>query len=129
MKKLKILLIDDEPNFIEIMAPRIREWGFEMIEASSGKEGLEVIEREHPDIVILDYMMPEMDGVVTLQEIRKKDKDIPVIMFTAHPYAITINDMRALNITAFIPKLSVHSDTQSALKTTIDNLAKKLSKK
>ncbi|MDD5437275.1 MAG: response regulator [Candidatus Omnitrophica bacterium] len=129
MGKLKILLIDDEPNFLEMMGPRIKQWGFDLIEASSGREGLDAIAREHPDVVILDYMMPDMDGIVTLQEIRKTDKNLPVIMFTAHPSAITIDSMKALNITAFIPKLSIYSNTHVALKTAIGNLAKKAKKK
>ena len=83
MTKWKILLVDDEQDFRKIMSERITSWGYEVGSVSSGKEAVEEIKNKNADIVILDYMMPQKDGISTLKEIRQLNKEIPVIMFTA----------------------------------------------
>ena len=87
---------------------------------SGGKEALEAVKQKKADLAILDYMMPVMDGIKTLKEIRKIDVKIPVIMFTAHLEEKVIQGTEDLMVNAFIPKLSEYSDSQSALKTTLD---------
>ena len=129
MAKIKILLVDDEVDFLEMLSTRIKKWGFDVIEARSGKEGMDAIASQRPDIVILDYVMPDMDGISVLREIREKDKDIPVIMYTAYPDKVPIRAAEGLNINAFIPKLSVYEDTQTILKTAIEIAVKKIEKK
>jgi len=129
MDRLKILLVDDEADFRETMGVIIESWGYDLIAAANGKEATDVLTDKNPQIIILDYMMPEMDGVTTLKEIRRIDKEIPVIMFTAHPDIKAIKGTEKLGVSAFIPKLSVYSDTQSALKTALDMVGKKLRKK
>lgn len=128
MSKLRVLLVDDEKDFLTIMSRRIESWDHEVIPVPSGKEALKAIKDKKADVVILDYMMPEMDGVATLKEIRKIDEKIPVIMFTAHLEERVIEGTENLRVDAFIPKLSVHSDSQSALKTTLDINKKLLGK-
>ena len=128
MARLKILLVDDETDFRKTMGAIIEGWGYDLIEAPNGKEAIDALKKEKPAIIILDYLMPGMDGIVTLKEIRGIDKKIPVIMFTAHPDIKVIEGSGNLGVSAFIPKLSVHSDTQFALKTAIDMVEKKLKK-
>jgi len=128
MSKLKILIVDDEPDFLELMALRISSWGYEVIKASGGKEAIAIAKEIRPDILVLDYMMPEMNGVATLKEIRKIDKKVCVIMFTAYPNTKTIVDTGKLDIQAFIPKLSAYSEVVPALKSAIEMLEKKLKK-
>ena len=123
-----ILLVDDEPDFLEVMGARISGWGYNSIMVSNGKDALLALKDKKPDIIILDYMMPDMDGVSTLKEIRKTDSNIPVIMFTAHPDVEAMKEIQKLGVTAFIPKLSVYFDAQSALKSAIDMLDKRLKK-
>lgn len=125
MGKLKILLVDDEPDILEVMGGRIEKWGHKVIKAASGQAGLDMIRKKRPDIVILDYMMPDMDGVATLQEIRKIDKKLRIIMFTAYPDQYSFKWSKKLDVSAFIPKLSAYSDTHSALKAAIDMIEKK----
>jgi len=125
MDRLKILLVDDEPDFLETMGAIIEGWGHDVIGVSSGKEAIDAVNSKNSDIVILDYMMPEMDGVTTLKEIRKINKAIPVIMFTAHPDIKVIKGAEKSGVSAFIPKLSTFSDVQSSLKTVIEMLEKK----
>jgi len=129
MAKKKVLLVDDEVNFLEIMAQRIESWGFDVIAVSNGKEAIHAVEGKKPDIVILDYMMPEMDGVSTLEEIRKIDGKVPVIMFTAHSDNRSIEGTDRLAVSAFIPKLSPFVDAQASLRTTLDLMSKKKEKK
>lgn len=128
MDKIKILLVDDEVDFLELMGPRIRGWGYDLIEATHGKEAIDAVMSKNPDIVVLDYMLPEMDGVSTLKKIRKINKKIPVIMFTAYPDMKAIEGAEKLGVTAFIPKLSAYSDAQSALKESIHMAEEKLGK-
>lgn len=129
MKKIKILLVDDEADFLEIMGTVIKNWGYDLIKAASGKLALDALLSEKPDIIVLDYMMPEMDGITTLKEIRKIDKCVPVIMFTAYPNAKTMSRAKSLGINAFIPKLSTHSDTEASLRSAVQIIAKKIEKR
>jgi len=85
VERINILLVDDEPDFRETMGAIIEGWGYDLIEASNGKEAVDAIMGKNPDIVVLDYMMPGMNGVLTLKKIREINGKIPVIMFTAHP--------------------------------------------
>ena len=67
MEKVKILLVDDETDFLEIMGTVIRGWDYELTAVSSGREALKAVKEGSPDIVILDYVMPDMDGITTLK--------------------------------------------------------------
>ncbi len=80
--KEKILVVDDERIIIELTAMILRSRGYEVLTAESGREGLEIVAREAPAIVLLDYMMPVMDGMTALRQIREKHPDTYVIMFT-----------------------------------------------
>ncbi len=126
MSRMKILLVDDEQDFRETMGAIIEGWGHDVIEVSSGKEAVDAIMGKNPDIVILDYMMPEMDGVTTLKKIREIDDKISVIMFTAHPDIKVMKGAEKLGVSAFIPKLSTFSDVQASLKATIEMVEKKI---
>lgn len=125
MNKKQILIVDDESDFIEIMSAIVASWGYEVSTAKDGKEALEILKAKKPDIIVLDYLMPGMDGVEVLKHIRGKDKDVPVIMFTAHPDMKVINGTEKLGVSAFIPKLSTYSDVPASLKFTIDMILKK----
>lgn len=129
MPKQKILFVDDELDFLEIMKQRLESWGYEIITASAGNEALDILAGKKIDIVILDYIMPGMDGVAVLKEIRRKDAKIPVIMFTAHPDTNAIKGTEKLGVTSFIPKFSTYSDVQASLKTALDLAAKTLNRK
>ncbi len=128
MNKLTVLVVDDEPDFLELISLRISSWGYNAIKASCGQDAVTIVKENSPDILVLDYMMPEMDGVTTLKEIRKLDKKLPVIMFTAYPNTKVIEDTNKLGIQAFIPKLSAYSEVVLTLKSTIEMLEKKLIK-
>lgn len=83
MKK-KILIVDDEKNLTEILALRLETNGYEVIIAYNGRDGLEKTEKENPDLILLDIMMPDMDGIDVLRRLKNNPKagHIPVIMLT-----------------------------------------------
>jgi DNA-binding response OmpR family regulator len=81
----RILVIDDEPGIVDIVETNLLGEGFDVISASDGREGLQKIRQDKPDLIVLDVMMPEMDGWQVLKEI-EKDPDtagLPIIMLTA----------------------------------------------
>jgi len=83
--RVRILLVDDEPDLVDTIQCRLQANSFDVITASNGKEGLEKAAKEKPDIILLDKNMPIMNGHEMLEQIRKRPetKDIPVIMCTA----------------------------------------------
>lgn len=80
----KVLIIEDEPLVVRMYEKSLRFEKFDVISALNGVEGLEKIRSEKPDIVLLDIMMPQMNGMQVLEEMGKDPalKDIPVIMLT-----------------------------------------------
>ena len=89
MKK-KILMIDDEEDILTTLSIRLESNGYAVVTARDGLEGLEVCDREKPDLILLDVMMPNMGGFQMLQKLREKTKQHgavrlkpPVIMLTA----------------------------------------------
>lgn len=72
--KIKVLIVDDEPDILEFLHYNLSRNGFETIQASNGLEALKLADKEVPDLILLDIMMPGMDGVQTCYELRKNDK-------------------------------------------------------
>lgn len=85
MSKAKILVVDDEPDLVETLIFRLQANDYEVISACDGQEGLEKARNTHPDIIILDLMLPKIDGfkVCRLLKFDVKYNKIPIIMFTA----------------------------------------------
>lgn len=79
----KILIVDDEKNIANIVVYNLKKEGFETIEAHDGEAGLALALSESPDLVLLDIMMPKLDGFEVCQRIREKDAMVPIIMVTA----------------------------------------------
>jgi two-component system, OmpR family, alkaline phosphatase synthesis response regulator PhoP len=81
----KILIVDDEPDIIEILTYNLKKEGYQVVSAADGREGVEVALREKPNLIILDIMMPELDGVETCRLLRSKKEfaDTPIAFLTA----------------------------------------------
>jgi two-component system alkaline phosphatase synthesis response regulator PhoP len=81
----KILIVDDEPDILEFLQYNLHKEGYEVVTAADGKLAIIAAEKEHPDLIILDIMMPELDGVETCRILRsKKDfTDTPIAFLTA----------------------------------------------
>jgi two-component system, OmpR family, response regulator len=84
MNELNILLVDDEVEFITSLAERLALRGFKTQTATDGPRALDLIKNQTFHAVVLDVMMPGMDGLETLQEIRKIDEALEVILLTGH---------------------------------------------
>jgi DNA-binding response OmpR family regulator len=85
-----IICIEDEPEMIDLIRLILGRRGFNVIGAAGGKEGLEKVRQEPPDLILLDLMMPDMDGWEVYQQIKADDKtkNIPVIVVTAKAQSI-----------------------------------------
>ena len=86
MAAITVLIADDEPAVLEIMSKQITNAGYGVISALNGKEAWEKIQQENPDIVLLDLIMPDMDGISVLSKLRNNPpskKWIPVIIVSA----------------------------------------------
>ena len=78
----RILVVDDEPNILATMAPLLRSRGYEVFTAMSGQAALESVERDSPDLVILDLGLPDLDGVVVCSHIRET-RNTPILVLSA----------------------------------------------
>jgi len=81
----KILIIDDEPQLVELLKIRLEANDYEVLVAADGQEGLKAARSKKPDLIILDLMLPKVDGFTVCRMLKfdEKYKNIPIIMFTA----------------------------------------------
>jgi len=82
-KKFRVLLVDDEADILEVIQDRLEAYGFDVVTAGTGIEALHKLAAGKFDGVFLDVKMPEMGGIEALEEIRKKDTQIPIIIITS----------------------------------------------
>jgi len=102
----KILIVDDETVFIEMLRVLLENSGYEVVTAGDGQEGLEKAKSENPDLIVLDVMMPIMDGYTMLKEVRQdeKIKDMPVILCTSQAQKDYLDESQDIKIDAYITK-------------------------
>jgi DNA-binding response OmpR family regulator len=82
----RVLVVDDEAAILRIVGTSLRVFGYDVITSSSGEEALKLVESEKPDVMLLDVLMPGMNGLETLQKLRTTS-DLPVIVFSARSSA------------------------------------------
>ncbi|MDD5440284.1 MAG: response regulator [Candidatus Omnitrophica bacterium] len=99
-----VLLVDDEKDFLDTVSFWLESLGHTVRTVSSGKEALRIIAKDRPTIVFLDINMPEMTGFDVLEEIRKTDTKLPVIMLTAVVDQTSIQRAAKLGVAGFFPK-------------------------
>jgi len=82
--KSKILIVEDEQDLLEALVDKFTREGFKTLEARNGEEGLERALKEHPDLILLDIVMPKMDGMTMLKNLREDawGKNVPVVLLT-----------------------------------------------
>jgi CheY-like chemotaxis protein len=103
----RILVIDDEDGvreIIQICLESMTDW--EVLTASSGREGIEIAQSEHPDVIMLDVMMPYMDGPTTFKQLQtiKETCDIPTILLTAKAQSCEQQEFLDLGVAGLITK-------------------------
>lgn len=81
---IRVLLVDDEPVFVDTMSKVLKARGYEVGAAAGGVAALEELRFNRYDVVVLDLRMPGMDGIATLERIRKRDPLLPVILLSGH---------------------------------------------
>jgi DNA-binding response OmpR family regulator len=116
---MKILVVDDEKNILKLYQAELEDEGYTVVTANSGREGLEVFDRETPDIVTLDILMPDMDGIQVLRQMKEKRPLVPIIMLTAYDYR---DDFSVWISDAYVVK----SSDLTSLKATIKQVLKKI---
>jgi DNA-binding NtrC family response regulator len=80
----KVLLVDDEEEFVETLAERMRTRGMDVSTTNSGSDALKLVDDEDFDVVVLDLMMPGIDGLDALKRIKRRRPDIQVVLLTGH---------------------------------------------
>ena len=106
MAKKKILIVDDEIDFLEMLRMRLLANDYDVVTAMTGKEALEKLKTEKPDAVLLDILMPEIDGLDVLKKIRQTDDKLPVFIITAFSNEARFQLANKFNASGFIIKTS-----------------------
>ena len=99
-----VLVIDDEPSDRALLDMKLRRQGYDVFIAHNGWKGLQLYRQGHPDVVVLDLRMPELDGVTVLKEIRRVDPKQPVIILAGDITPETERQVRALGVSEVIEK-------------------------
>jgi DNA-binding response OmpR family regulator len=124
-KVAQIMVIDDDPDTVKILAHYLRREGFNPIEATSGAEGLRIL-AEHPaDVILLDLMMPEMDGFAVMRELKKDPltAEIPVIMVTARDDLNARSEGISLGVADFLAKPVFRKQLGNRIRAQLDMVA------
>lgn len=104
IRGVKILLIDDETGVRHFLSDYFEKKGVRILTAASGEEGLWLAEKEKPDVILLDIMMPGLDGILTLKKIREKDVRVSVLMMTSVKENSVMKQASELGAFAYILK-------------------------
>jgi two-component system, OmpR family, alkaline phosphatase synthesis response regulator PhoP len=107
MPTKRILIIDDEETIQTVVQFGIKmAAGWEVVTASSGQEGIQAAQSEQPDVILLDVMMPDMDGIATFKELQSYSKtaQIPVIFLTAKAQTAQMRQFHDLGVSGVITK-------------------------
>ena len=103
--KKKVLIVDDEPN-VRRLSRAILSKNFDVVEAEDGKQAIEIDNIQQPDVILMDMMMPRMDGLTACHVIKKDPitKSIPVIMVTAIGFELNIKLSQQMGASAYVTK-------------------------
>jgi len=100
----RVLLVDDEDEFVEALAERMRNRGMRVSTANCGQDALDLVDAEPFDVVVLDLQMPGMNGMVALEKIKKRQPDIQIILLTGHATVASGVEAIKLGATDFVEK-------------------------
>ena len=102
----KILIVEDEPDILKVVSSRLKKMGYEVLIAVDGKEGVDIAQKEKPDLILLDLRLPLMDGYEVCKRVKadKKLKHIPVILLSASQVARIKESMKECKADDYIIK-------------------------
>lgn len=104
MRTIRILIIDDDTDICEYMQLLLTQSGYDVTAKTDPREGLETLREDEYHVVILDIMMPELNGMEVLEEIRNFDSDIAIIIFTGYPSVDTAVTSMKYDVSDYIKK-------------------------
>src|SRR5512136_72469 len=104
MIQARVLIVDDEPSVRQILSEWMRKKNFHVFEAEGGRQAMEMIQRDDPDIVISDVVMPGLDGIQLLKEAKAVKADIPFLMISGYPSRSTALDIMKYGASDYLPK-------------------------
>jgi DNA-binding response OmpR family regulator len=110
---MKVLVVDDDPSIRLLYKEELEEEGYEVQVAASGEEALKVFDEFEPDIVTLDILMPDMDGIQVLRKMKEKRPRVPIIMSTAYDYR---DDFAVWASEAYVVKSSDLTELKKTIK-------------
>ncbi len=110
---MKILIVDDDQHIRRLYKEELEDEGYEVVAAATGTEALELFERENPDLVTLDILMPDIDGIKLLRQMKEKKPRIPIIMSTAYDYR---DDFAVWASEAYIVKSAELTDLKETIR-------------
>jgi len=110
--KHTVLIVDDEESLTNVLARKFEDEGITAFCAYDGKQGLEMALEKHPEVILLDVMMPEMDGFEVLTSLKKDDwgKDVPVILLTNSSSIDTVARAVSTGMSEFLVKTEMKLD-------------------
>lgn len=114
---MKLLIVDDDTNIQRLYKEELEEEGYNVVIAGTGKEALEMFESENPDIVTLDILMPDIDGISLLRKMKEQRPNIPIIMSTAYDYR---DDFAVWASEAYIVKSSDLAELKNTIRKLMD---------
>ena len=105
-KKHKIALIEDDKVLSGALSEELEDQGFEVFRACNGEEGLEVVRKQRPDLILLDIMMPKMDGITMLENLRGDawGSNVPVIILTNYDYPEVEKKAESMGVSEYMLK-------------------------
>jgi len=114
---MKILIVDDDQNILRLYKEELEDEGYIIVTASNGQEAIEMFEKEDPDLVTLDILLPDIDGIKLLRQMKEKKPRLPIIMSTAYDYR---DDFAVWASEAYIVKSSDMTELKATIKKLID---------
>jgi DNA-binding response OmpR family regulator len=110
---VKILIVDDDQNILRLYKEELEDEGYNIVTASNGQEAIERFESEDPDLVTLDILLPDIDGIKLLRQMKEKKPRLPIIMSTAYDYR---DDFAVWASEAYIVKSSDLTELKATIK-------------
>lgn len=110
---MKVMIVDDDAHILQLYKMELLEEGYEIVTASTGKEAMEIFEKENPDLVTLDILMPDIDGITLLRKMKELKPRMPIIMSTAYDYR---DDFAVWASEAYLVKSSDLSEMKSMIR-------------
>ena len=102
----QVLVVDDDPLMHRLFQHHLEKAGYQMVSAKTGREALDLANRQSPQLIVMDIMMPDMDGMEALRELKKADatKDIPVVVITANGHHMARKESEQCGAAVFLTK-------------------------